>query len=124
MGQTVIRKGTKIDNHVQVGHNVRIGRHCILCAQVGIAGSTRVGDRVVLAGQVGVADHIQIGSDVIVAAGSGVGSNIASGKIMMGYPAVPMKENISAFRAVRRLPRTVARIEALEKRVSNASPTE
>lgn len=121
---TVIGNGSKIDDLVDIGHNVQIGQHCLLCGQVGIAGSTKVGDRVVLAGQVGVADHITIGSDVIVAAGSGVGSSIAPGKVMMGYPAGDMKQTISNFKAIRRIPRALTGIEELEKRVSKLDPTE
>lgn len=121
---TAIGDGTKIDDLVDIGHNVQIGRHCLLCGQVGIAGSTEIGDRVVLAGQVGVADHISIGSDVIVAAGSGVGSSIPAGRVMMGYPAVEMKQNIANIRAIRRIPRALSRVEALEKRVSKLDPSE
>jgi len=121
---TRIGDGTKIDDLVDIGHNVQVGKHCLLCGQVGIAGSTELGDRVVLAGQVGVADHITIGSDVIVAAGSGVGSSIPSGRVMMGYPAAEMKQTIANFKAIRRIPRALTRIEALEKRVSKLDPTE
>ncbi|MEM9793958.1 MAG: UDP-3-O-(3-hydroxymyristoyl)glucosamine N-acyltransferase [Pseudomonadota bacterium] len=122
VADTTVGNGTKIDDLVDVGHNVQIGQHCLLCGQVGIAGSTVIGDRVVLAGQVGVGDHINIGSDVIIAAGSGVGNNIKSGCVMMGYPAIPMDKNIEIYKALRRLPRSMTRLAELEKRVPLSDP--
>lgn len=114
---TVIGAGTKIDNLVHVGHNVTVGRHCLLCGQVGIAGSSVVGDRVVLGGQVGVADHITIGSDVVAAGKSGISSNVPAGRVMMGNPAMRMDLNVEAYKALRRLPRTLNKILRLEKAV-------
>lgn len=90
-GDTMIGDGTWIDNLVQIGHNVKIGRGCILVSQVGVAGSTELGDFVVLAGQVGVAGHLKIGSMAKVAAQSGVTKNIPAKEEWMGYPAMPMK---------------------------------
>lgn len=89
---TVIGKGSKIDNLVQIGHNVQIGKGCVVVAQVGIAGSTKLGDYVVLGGQVGVAGHLNIGSMVNVAAQSGVAQNVAPKEIVGGSPAVPIKQ--------------------------------
>lgn len=122
VADTIIGSGTKIDDLVDIGHNVQIGSHCLLCGQVGIAGSTRVGDRVVMAGQVGVADHVTIGSDVIIAAGSGVSNNIRDGQVMMGYPTIEADQFKKMYRAQRRLPRAMTRLEALEKRVSLIDP--
>lgn len=122
IADTRIGDGSKLDNLVQLGHNVQIGQHCLLCGQVGIAGSTKVGDRVVLAGQVGVADHIEIGSDVLVGAGSGVGLNLRSGQIYLGYPAYPRDAAMAQFKAVRRLPRWAGRLDALEKAVFKDGP--
>src|SRR5690606_9945240 len=113
---TVVGDGTKIDNHVQVGHNVRIGRHCLLCGHVAIGGSTVIGDRVVLAGKAAIADHLTIGSNVVIAGHSGVGANVPPNRIMMGYPAVRMEQNIEMYKALRRLPRLIAKLEALEKK--------
>lgn len=90
-GDTVIGDGSWIDNLVQIGHNVKIGRGCILVSQVGVAGSSELGDFVVLAGQVGVAGHLKIGSMAKVAAQSGVTKNIPAKEEWMGYPAMPMK---------------------------------
>lgn len=118
IADTEIGDGTKLDNQVHVGHNVKVGQNCLLCGQVGIAGSTVVGDRVVLGGQVGVADHLTIGSDVIVAGKSGISSNVPSGRVMMGNPAMRMDLNVEAYKALRRLPRLVAKVAELEKIVS------
>ena len=115
---TRIGNGTKLDNQVQVGHNVQIGNTCMLCAQVGIAGSAVVGDRVVLGGKVGVADHVKIGSDVLVGAASAVATNIPSRNIMMGVPAVKRDEALRGVMAIRRLPRLFETVDALKKRLS------
>jgi len=121
VSNTVIGNGTKLDNLVHVGHNVRIGETCLLCGQVGVAGSTVIGDRVVLGGQVGVADHITIGSDVIAAGKSGISSNVPSGRLMMGNPAMKMDQNINSYKALRRLPRLAQKVAALEKSVFKKS---
>lgn len=92
LDDTVIGDGCRIDNLVQVAHNVRLGRGCILVSQVGIAGSSELGDYVVCGGQVGLADHIHIGSGAQIAAQSGVMSNVEAGAIVMGYPVVPIKQ--------------------------------
>ena len=109
---TQVGRGTKIDNLVQVGHNVVIGQDCLLCAQVGVAGSSVLGDRVVLGGKTGVADNLTIGSDVVTGGGTIVLSNVASGRVMMGYPAVAMDSHIASYKALRRLPRWMARQNA------------
>lgn len=117
IANTCIGNGTKIDNLVHIGHNVIIGETCLICGQVGIAGSSSIGDRVVLGGQVGVADHIRIGSDVIVAGKSGISSHVPSGRIMMGSPAMKMQLNIESYKALRRLPRLFTKVAELQKRV-------
>jgi UDP-3-O-[3-hydroxymyristoyl] glucosamine N-acyltransferase len=109
---TVIGSGTKIDNQVQIGHNVTIGASCLLCAQVGVAGSARIGDRVVLGGKVGVADHVAIGSDCVIAASSGVASNVPPRSVMMGTPAIARDEYMKMMMAARRLPRFMAKAAA------------
>ena len=91
-GPTVIGTGTKIDNHVQIGHNCRVGCHNLICSQVGIAGSATTGDYVVLAGQVGIADHLHIGDRVVVGAKSGVMHDLAAEKRYFGSPAVDEKQ--------------------------------
>lgn len=111
---TLVGSGTKLDNLVHVGHNVQIGRDCLLCALVGIAGSTRIGDRVVLGGQVGVSDNIFIGDDVICGGGTKVLSNAPAGRVLLGYPAVKMDLHVEMQKALRRLPRLFKRVETLE----------
>ena len=92
LGETVIGEGTKIDNLVQIGHNVRVGKHCLLVSQVGIAGSTVLGDYVVVAGQSGFSGHLTIGNRVQVAAKSAVLADVADGEKVMGTPAIPFRE--------------------------------
>jgi UDP-3-O-[3-hydroxymyristoyl] glucosamine N-acyltransferase len=92
LGETVIGEGTKIDNLVQIGHNVKVGRHCFLVSQVGIAGSTELGDYVAVAGQSGFAGHLKIGNRVQVAAKSAVLEDVADDTKVMGIPAVPFRE--------------------------------
>ncbi|WP_439103081.1 UDP-3-O-(3-hydroxymyristoyl)glucosamine N-acyltransferase [Celeribacter marinus] len=107
---TRIGHGSKLDNQVHIGHNVIVGTHCLLCGQVGVAGSTVIGDYVVMAGQAGAADNITIGSGAIIGAGSGVLSNVPKGRSMMGYPAVAMQTHIDMYKALRRLPRALAKL--------------
>jgi UDP-3-O-[3-hydroxymyristoyl] glucosamine N-acyltransferase len=91
-GRTVIGEGSKIDNLVQIAHNVQVGSHTIICSQVGIAGSTRVGSYVTLAGQVGLAGHLEIGDKAIIGAQSGLSKNVPPESMVIGAPAKPMKE--------------------------------
>jgi UDP-3-O-[3-hydroxymyristoyl] glucosamine N-acyltransferase len=100
---TVIGEGCKIDNLVQIGHNVVIGRHCILAGQAGISGSVTVGDYAVLGGKVGIADHLTIGEGAVFAGGSGVLSNIPAGERWGGYPARPVREWLRGQALLRRL---------------------
>lgn len=116
LGSTIIGKGTKIDNLVQIAHNVEIGEHCIIVGQAGIAGSTKLGDYVVLAGQVGVAGHLKIGNQVIVAAQAGVMNDIPDGEKWLGTPAQPDKEMKRQFIAIRHLPDLLKRVAKLEKK--------
>jgi UDP-3-O-[3-hydroxymyristoyl] glucosamine N-acyltransferase len=102
---TTIGSGTKLDNLVHLGHNVSVGRDCLLCGQVGVAGSARIGDRVVLAGQVGVSDNIFIGDDVVAGGAAVILSNVPAGRAVLGYPAVKMETQIEIQKAVRRLAR-------------------
>lgn len=119
---TVIGSGTKIDNLSQIGHNVRIGTNCMLCGQVGIAGSVEIGDRVVMAGKVGVADHVTIGHDSVIAAYSGVGTDIPPRSVYFGIPAVPKKQAFENFKAVNRLKRLFADVADLKNRLKALEP--
>jgi len=116
---TRIGRGTKLDNLVQVGHNVSVGEDCLLCAQVGVAGSTRIGNRVVLGGKTGVADNIEIGDDVVTGGGTIVLSNVPAGRVMMGYPATRMQTHIESYKALRRLPRLLRDGLLRQNKVSN-----
>jgi len=116
---TVIGSGTKVDNLVQVGHNVRTGRNCLLCGHVGIAGSVDLGDNVVLGGAVSVADNLKIGDGVVAGFGTKILSTVPAGRIMMGYPAVQMQTHVDTYKATRRLPRLLADVAALKKAVLN-----
>jgi len=117
LGATVIGKGTKIDNLVQIAHNVEIGEHCLLVAQVAIAGSSQLGNYVVLAGQVGISGHLKIGNQVIVAAQSGVMNDIPDGEKWFGYPAQPDKDTKRQIIAQRQLPELLKRVAELEKKL-------
>jgi UDP-3-O-[3-hydroxymyristoyl] glucosamine N-acyltransferase len=112
---TVIGEGTKIDNLVQIGHNVSIGRHCLIVSQVGISGSVTVGDYAMLGGQAGVADHITIGEGAMVGARAGVMTNIPPGGRWVGYPAEPAIEWKRGIATVRRLVRRGRKIEETEE---------
>ena len=115
---TMIGSGTKCDNLVHIGHNVTIGRDCLLCGQVGVAGSARIGDRVVLGGQCGVNDNIFVGDDVIAGGATKIFTNAPAGRVLLGYPAVRMETHVEMQKAMRRLPRMAARVVALEKILS------
>lgn len=117
-GETVVGEGTKIDNQVQIGHNVVIGRHCIIVAQAGIAGSARLGDYVTLAAQVGVAGHLRIADRVTCGGRSGVIASIEEpGGTYFGYPAKPMKENLRDSMRVKQLGGLLKRVKALERKL-------
>ena len=115
IGPTKIGQGTKIDNLVQIAHNVEVGRHSIIVAQVGIAGSTKIGNGVVLAGQVGIVGHIEIGDGAIIGAQSGISKSVAPGETLFGSPARPIMESKRIEAAVRKLPELLKRVKKLEE---------
>ena len=116
-GETKIGAGTKIDNLVQIAHNVVIGKCCLIAGQVGISGSCKLGDGVVLAGQVGLVDNIEIGDGTIVGAQSGVTHNVAAGQKIFGSPAIDMKEERRLIGLRRRLPKLAEQLKQLNKRI-------
>lgn len=116
LGATVIGRGTKIDNLVQVAHNVEIGEGSILCAQVGIAGSSKLGRFCVLAGQVGIAGHLRLGNQVTVGSKAGVMNNIPDNQMWLGIPAQPEKQAKRIMIAWQRLPDLLKKVAAWEKR--------
>jgi UDP-3-O-[3-hydroxymyristoyl] glucosamine N-acyltransferase len=119
LGPTVIGQGTKIDNLVQVAHNVNIGRHCLIMGQVGFAGSTRLGDYCVIASQSGIAGHLKLGHQVTVGAKSGVMRDIPDKGTVLGYPASPDKQAKRQWAATAQLPELIRRIRELEKQVAD-----
>jgi UDP-3-O-[3-hydroxymyristoyl] glucosamine N-acyltransferase len=114
--RTVIGEGTKIDNLVQIGHNVVIGKHCLLCGQVGVSGSTTLGDYVFVAGQCGIAGHLTIGTGAKIAAQSGVMDDIPAKTTVWGSPSMPLllEQKLTILR--NRLPELFKRVDALEKK--------
>jgi UDP-3-O-[3-hydroxymyristoyl] glucosamine N-acyltransferase len=114
---TIIRRGVKIDNLVQVAHNVEIGEDSIIVAQVGIAGSTKIGKNVILAGQAGISDHIEIGDNVMVGAQSGVGQNLPSNQAFSGSPAQPHREWLRTVATLSKLPEMKKSLVDIEERL-------
>jgi UDP-3-O-[3-hydroxymyristoyl] glucosamine N-acyltransferase len=127
LGQTIIKQGTKVDNLVQIAHNVTIGAHSILVAQVGIAGSTRVGHHVMIGGQAGLADHIVVGDQVMIAARAGVNRSLEPNQIVSGAPVMPHEVWVKSQAVIPRLPELRQSIRTLEERMkqleaSSAAP--
>jgi len=112
---TFINHGTKIDALVQVGHNVRIGRNCLLCAHVAVGGSAELGHGVILGGQAGVGDNIWIGDGVIAGGASKILSNVPAGRAILGYPATKKETHVESYKALRRLPKFMRDIKRSEK---------
>ena len=117
VGETRIRRGTKIDNLVMIAHGVTVGRNVLMAAQVGVAGSTDVGDNVVFGGQVGVGGHLTIGAGAVAVGQSGVTNSVDPGAMVSGYPAIDSREWRRSSAVFRRLPELKRRIEALEELV-------
>ena len=117
MGSTLIKKGVKLDNLIQIAHNVVIGENTVIAAQTGIAGSSKIGKNCMFGGQVGIIGHLEIGDEVKIAAQTGVSSNIKSGKIVMGSPAIDASRFRKSIVYFRNLESIVQRIEKLEKEV-------
>lgn len=116
-GQTLVKQGTKVDNLVQIAHNVTVGEHCILVAQVGIAGSTTIGRHVMIGGQAGLSDHITIGDQVMIAAKSGVNRSLESNQVVGGSPAMSREKALRVQGALFHLPELKQLVRDLEGRV-------
>ena len=116
-GQTIVKRGTKIDNLVQIAHNVTVGEDNILVAQVGIAGSSILGHHVVIGGQAGVGDHLKIGDMTMIAARSGAAHGTTPGQIVSGNPAMPHREALKVFTVLPRLPYLREQVRDLERRM-------
>ncbi|MCY3021879.1 MAG: UDP-3-O-(3-hydroxymyristoyl)glucosamine N-acyltransferase [Planctomycetota bacterium] len=122
LSPTRVGAGTKIDNLVQLGHGVTVGRHCILCGQAAVAGSARIEDYAVVGGNAGVADHVCIGKGARIGAMSGIGTDIAPGKEVFGPWAQERRKAFREIAAVRRLPELFERVRELERRLDKESP--
>ncbi|KPJ54482.1 hypothetical protein AMJ39_00190 [candidate division TA06 bacterium DG_24] len=117
LGATRIGRGTKIDNLVQIGHNVTVGEDSIIVAQVGISGSTEIGKRVILAGQAGLVGHIKIGDGAVVGAQAGVTKSVAPGEVVSGYPARSHQAASRVYACMQHLPDLLKRVKRLEQRL-------
>lgn len=115
---TIIRRGVKLDNLIQIGHNVEIGANTVMSAQVGIAGTSKVGSNCFVAGQVGVADHVTIGNRVQIGSKSGIDKNVPDGEIRFGYPALPGLQYHRSFAVFRQLPDMASKLREMEKRLT------
>jgi len=124
LGPTVVGKGSKIDNLVQIGHNVTVGEHCLVVSQVGIAGSTKLGNYVILAGQAGLAGHLKLGNHVSVAAQSGVMHHIPDGEKWLGSPAQPDRQAKRQMIALQQLPELLRRVAELERQLAARNPSD
>lgn len=116
IGNTIVKKYTKIDNLVQIAHNDIIGQNCLIISQVGIAGSTEVGNNTTLGGQVGVAGHIKIGSNVMIGAKSGITGNVEDNQVLAGHPLVNLKDDLRIKAAQKKLPELLKRVKELERK--------
>lgn len=124
LGSTVIKNGVKLDNLIQIAHNVEIGEHTVVAAQAGISGSTKIGTGCVIAGQVGIIGHLHIGNHVKIAAQSGIGKSLEDNSIEMGSPSFNQKKYLRVYAAFKNLPELVSRISELEKKVLNLPTSE
>ena len=115
LGSTIIRKGVKLDNHIQVAHNVEIGENTVIAAQTGIAGTTKIGKNCLIGGQVGFAGHLVIGDNVKIQAQSGIGKNLSDGEVVQGSPAFNYGDFAKSFVHFRNLPKIVSDLEELKK---------
>ena len=120
---TIIGEGSKLDDLVMIGHNCKIGRHNLLCSQVGIAGSCQTGDHVTMAGQVGIGDHIEIGDNVTLIAKAGIMKDIPAGEILAGAPAMPVKKFFQLAAMQAKLPEMRKQLKQMAKQLESQQPT-
>ena len=116
LGSTILRKGVKLDNQIQIAHNVEIGEHTVIAAQTGIAGSTKIGKNCLIGGQVGIVGHITIGDRVKIQAQSGIGRNVKDGEILQGSPALNYADYNKSYVHFKNLPKIVNRLDQIEKK--------
>ena len=119
LGSTILHRGVKLDNQIQIAHNVEIGEHTIIAAQTGIAGSAKIGKRCMIGGQVGIVGHITIGDNVKIQAQSGIGRNIKDNEVLQGSPALKLGDYNKSYVHFKNLPKIVKRIDKLEKKIDS-----
>jgi UDP-3-O-[3-hydroxymyristoyl] glucosamine N-acyltransferase len=119
LGSTVIRKGVKLDNQIQIAHNVEIGENTVIAAQTGVAGSTKIGRSCMIGGQVGIAGHLTIGDNVKIQAQSGIGRNLKDNETLQGSPALNYGDYNKSYVHFKNLPKIMDRFNAMEKRINN-----
>jgi UDP-3-O-[3-hydroxymyristoyl] glucosamine N-acyltransferase len=124
MGSTIIRKGVKLDNQIQVGHNVEIGENTVIAAQTGIAGSTKIGKNGMIGGQVGISGHLTIGDNVRIQAQSGVARNIKDNEILQGSPTFGYNDFSKSYVHFKNLPKIIAELAELKKHILNQKKRE
>ena len=119
LGSTVIKKGVKLDNQIQIAHNVEIGENTVIAAQTGVAGSTKIGKNCMIGGQVGIVGHITIGDNVKIQAQSGIGRNVKDGETLQGSPALNYGDYNKSYVYFKNLPKLAKTINQLEKKINN-----
>ena len=119
LGSTIIRKGVKLDNQIQIAHNVEIGKNTVIAAQTGIAGSTKIGENCMIGGQVGIAGHLSIGNNVRIQAQSGIGRNVKDNETLQGSPAFTYNDYNKSYVHFKNLPKIIHRLTTLEKNITN-----
>jgi UDP-3-O-[3-hydroxymyristoyl] glucosamine N-acyltransferase len=119
IGSTIIHKGVKLDNLIQIAHNVEIGEHTVIAAQTGISGSTKIGKNCMIGGQVGIVGHIRIGDNVKIQAQAGVPSNVKDGEVIMGSPAINLRQYMKSYIHFKNFQQIVDRLEELEKKIGS-----
>ncbi|HNQ27684.1 MAG TPA: UDP-3-O-(3-hydroxymyristoyl)glucosamine N-acyltransferase [Aquaticitalea sp.] len=118
LGSTIIRQGVKLDNQIQIAHNVEIGKNTVIAAQTGVAGSTKIGERCIIGGQVGIVGHITIGNNVKIQAQSGVGRNVKDNEILQGSPAFAYADYNKSYVYFKNLPKIIKDINEIDKKVN------
>lgn len=121
LGSTIIRKGVKLDNQIQIAHNVEIGKNTVIAAQTGIAGSTKVGENCMIGGQVGIAGHLNIGNNLRIQAQSGISKNLKDGSVVQGSPAFGYSDYFKSYAMFKNLPKLSEKVNKLEKEINTQS---
>ena len=119
LGSTIIRKGVKLDNQIQIAHNVEIGKNTVIAAQTGIAGSTKIGENCMIGGQVGIAGHLSIGNNVRIQAQSGIGRNVKDNETLQGSPAFTYNDYNKSYVHFKNLPKIIHRLTTIEKNITD-----